>query len=148
LHLVPTPPPITTCCEGTQNVSSDWRTFWRPVSAIRRIDGHFIPPLPDHGSADQAGALRSLTASSTGRIRGTIIASHTLEIPMTEQLGQTKRVAELTTPLGKDVLALVRFEGTEGLGELFDYHIEALSKQENIDFDKALGQGCALKIDA
>ena len=81
-------------------------------------------------------------------IRGTTVVPHTLEIPMTEKLGQTERVAELITPLGKDVLALVRFEGTEGLGELFEYHVDALSKQENIDFDKALGQGCTLKLDA
>jgi type VI secretion system secreted protein VgrG len=81
-------------------------------------------------------------------IRGTTVVPHTLEIPMPEKLGQTERVAELITPLGKDVLALVRFEGTEGLGELFDYHVDALSKQENIDFDKALGQGCALRLDA
>ncbi len=33
-------------------------------------------------------------------IRGTTVVSHTLEIPMTEQLGQTKRVAEFITPLG------------------------------------------------
>jgi type VI secretion system secreted protein VgrG len=65
---------------------------------------------------------------------------------MTEKLGQSPRVAELNTPLGKDELALVRFEGTEGLGELFEYHVEALSKKENIDFDKALGQGCGLKL--
>src|SRR5215471_14369783 len=67
---------------------------------------------------------------------------------MSGTLGQSERVAELKTPLGKDVLALVRFEGTEGLGELFEYHVDALSKQENIDFDKALGQGCTLRLDA
>jgi type VI secretion system secreted protein VgrG len=63
-------------------------------------------------------------------------------------LGQSQRVAEFKTPLGADVLALVRFEGTEGLGELFEYHIEALSEEENIDFDKAIGQSCTLKLRA
>lgn len=67
---------------------------------------------------------------------------------MDAQVSQSDRIAELDTPLGKDVLVLVRFEGTEGLGELFEYHIETLSKQENIDFDKALGQGCTLKVHA
>ena len=66
---------------------------------------------------------------------------------MNDQPSQSSRVAELTTPLGKDVLVLVRFEGAEALGELFEYHVEALSTQENIDFDKALGQGCALRLD-
>jgi type VI secretion system secreted protein VgrG len=63
-------------------------------------------------------------------------------------LSQSERIAELTTPLGKDVLVLVQFNGTEGLGELFEFHIEAISEQENIDFDKALGQGCTLKLKA
>ena len=67
---------------------------------------------------------------------------------MADKLTQSERVAEFKTPLGEDVLVLVRFNGTEGLGELFEYHIEALSEQENIDFDKALGQGCTLKLKA
>jgi type VI secretion system secreted protein VgrG len=60
---------------------------------------------------------------------------------------QTGRSAELTTPLGKDVLVVTEFSATEGLNELFEYHIGALSAQENIDFDKAVGQGCMVKMD-
>jgi type VI secretion system secreted protein VgrG len=67
---------------------------------------------------------------------------------MAEPVKQSERVAEFKTPLGDNVLALISLEGTEGLGELFEYHIEALSEKENIDFDKALGQGCTLKLDA
>jgi type VI secretion system secreted protein VgrG len=67
---------------------------------------------------------------------------------MPGQLSQSERVAEFKTPLGKDVLVLIDIEGAEGLGELFEYQIEALSEQENIDFDKALGQGCTLKLKA
>jgi type VI secretion system secreted protein VgrG len=67
---------------------------------------------------------------------------------MTTSLSQSDRIAEFKTPLGKDVLVLISLEVTEGLGELFECHIEALSDQENIDFDKALGQGCTLKLDA
>ena len=44
------------------------------------------------------------------------------------QLTQDTRLCELTTPLGKDVLVLVRFEATEGLSELFEYRIECLSE--------------------
>ncbi len=65
---------------------------------------------------------------------------------MNGNLLQADRGAELSTPLGKDVLALVDFSGSEGLGELFEYHIEALSEQENIDFDQAIGQGCSIKL--
>jgi type VI secretion system secreted protein VgrG len=67
---------------------------------------------------------------------------------MPEKLTQADRIASFETPLGKDVLVLIRYHGTEALGELFEYNIEALSDQENIDFDKALGQGCTLKLKA
>jgi type VI secretion system secreted protein VgrG len=67
---------------------------------------------------------------------------------MPAKLTQANRIAEFTTPLGQDKLVLIRFHASEGLGELFEYQIEALSEEENIDFDKALGQGCTLKIDA
>jgi type VI secretion system secreted protein VgrG len=67
---------------------------------------------------------------------------------MAGQLSQSERVAEFKTPLGKDVLALINIDGTETLGGLFQFNVEALSEQENIDFDKALGQGCTLKLKA
>jgi type VI secretion system secreted protein VgrG len=67
---------------------------------------------------------------------------------MAGQLSQSDRVAEFTTPLGKDKLVLIDLNGTEGLGELFEYRIETLSEQENVDFDKALGQGCTLRLKA
>jgi type VI secretion system secreted protein VgrG len=63
-------------------------------------------------------------------------------------LSQSERIAELKTPLGEDALLLVQFNGTEGLGELFEFRLEAISEQENIDFDKALGQGCTLTLKA
>jgi type VI secretion system secreted protein VgrG len=59
---------------------------------------------------------------------------------------QDKRIAGLTTPLGKDVLVLTRFEGGEGLSELFEYRIDALSDRENIDFDGAIGLNCAVRF--
>jgi len=59
---------------------------------------------------------------------------------------QADRRAEFTSPLGKDVLVLTDFSGSEGLGELFEYHIEGLSDRENIDFDPAIGQGCMVKL--
>jgi type VI secretion system secreted protein VgrG len=61
------------------------------------------------------------------------------------QLTQDKRAAQLTTPLGKDVLVLASFVASEGLSELFEINVEALSEQENIDFDKAIGQSCTIK---
>lgn len=67
---------------------------------------------------------------------------------MAEKLGQSERVAEFKTPLGENELVLVKIDGTEALGDLFEFHVEALSEKENIDFDKALGQGCTLKLKA
>src|ERR1035437_8709289 len=65
---------------------------------------------------------------------------------MMGKLSQAQFIAALKTPLGGDVLVLKRFSGTEGLGELFEFQVEALSEQENIDFDQALGQSCTIKL--
>jgi type VI secretion system secreted protein VgrG len=55
-------------------------------------------------------------------------------------------MAELKTPLGDNVLALASFSGTEELGKPFEFHVDAVSEQENIDFDQALGQACTIKL--
>jgi type VI secretion system secreted protein VgrG len=61
-------------------------------------------------------------------------------------LTQDNRIGELITPLGKDVLVLRNFDGIEGLSELFEFHVDALSEQENVDFDGAIGQSCTVKL--
>jgi type VI secretion system secreted protein VgrG len=65
---------------------------------------------------------------------------------MNSKLAQAKCIGTLETPLGEDVLVLVRFDGSEGLGELFEFRIEALSENDNIDFDSAIGRNCAVKL--
>jgi type VI secretion system secreted protein VgrG len=65
---------------------------------------------------------------------------------MGQVLTQDTRICELTTPLGKDVLVFVSLEATEGLSELFEFQIDCLSEKADIDFDKAIGQQCTLKI--
>lgn len=65
---------------------------------------------------------------------------------MGEELTQDKRIASLTTPLGKDKLVMTTFDGTEGLSELFEFCIDALSKDDNIDFDKVLGRSCCVSM--
>jgi type VI secretion system secreted protein VgrG len=62
------------------------------------------------------------------------------------QLSQASHAAALKTPLGDNVLALNSFSGREGLSEPFEIQIEALSKQENVDFDKAIGQACTVSL--
>ena len=61
------------------------------------------------------------------------------------QLTQDKRAAQLQTPLGKDVLVLASFVAAEGLSELFEFNVEALSERENINFDDAIGRACTIK---
>jgi type VI secretion system secreted protein VgrG len=63
---------------------------------------------------------------------------------MNSMLTQDTRLARLDTPLGKDVLVLIRFDGHEGLGELFEFRIDALSEKEDVDFDKAIGRACSV----
>ncbi|MBL8587047.1 MAG: type VI secretion system tip protein VgrG [Methylobacteriaceae bacterium] len=63
---------------------------------------------------------------------------------MAGKIKQDRRVAELSTPLGKDKLALARFDASEGLSELFEFRIEAVSEDANISFDSVLGQDCTV----
>ena len=66
-------------------------------------------------------------------------------MPGNDALKQSKRVGSLETPLGQDKLALSRFEGTEGMSELFEFRVDALSKDADIDFNKALGLNCSVR---
>jgi type VI secretion system secreted protein VgrG len=61
-------------------------------------------------------------------------------------LSQDERIGKLTTPLGGDVLALSRFDGGEHLSEPFEFRIEAISEQENVDFGGALGKNSTVKL--
>ena len=64
---------------------------------------------------------------------------------MGQVLTQDTRLCELTTPLGKDVLVFVNSEATEGLSELFEFRIECLSEEADIDFDHASASNARLK---
>ena len=63
------------------------------------------------------------------------------------ELRQDTRQGQLSTPLGDDVLVLERFEGSEGLSELFEYRVDALSKDE-VDYNKLLGESCTVTIES
>ncbi len=66
---------------------------------------------------------------------------------MTNTYSQDDRTGRLATPLGKDQLLLVRFEGHEALGELFELRVEALSPHPTIDFKALLGQDLSIHLD-
>ena len=65
---------------------------------------------------------------------------------MPGELSQKNRIAALETPLGTDALVLARFEGVEGLSELFEYRIEALSTKSDLPFNSAIGQNCCVRF--
>lgn len=65
---------------------------------------------------------------------------------MRRALTQNTRVCELTTPLGQDVLVFTRLDASEALSELFEYRIDCLSEDADLNFDRAIGQQCTLKV--
>src|SRR5271168_5196340 len=66
---------------------------------------------------------------------------------MADNPTQDGRIGKLATPLGKDKLCLTRFEGTEAIGELFEYRIEAVSPDSNLNFKGALGKTCSVQVE-
>ena len=60
---------------------------------------------------------------------------------------QAGRIARLTTPNGADELVLTQLQVSEGLSELFEVSIEALSETEDFDFNQLMGQACTVTFD-
>jgi uncharacterized protein involved in type VI secretion and phage assembly len=65
--------------------------------------------------------------------------------PLMVQLAQDRRIAQLQTPLGKDVLVLASFVATEGLSDLFEINVEALSAGDMRQKITALCNNVAVK---
>lgn len=62
-------------------------------------------------------------------------------------LTQEGRIARLTTPLGPNALVLTQLQVSEGLSELFEVSVDALSETEDVNFDQLLGQACTVTFD-
>ncbi|MFD2441633.1 type VI secretion system Vgr family protein [Paracoccus kondratievae] len=62
-------------------------------------------------------------------------------------LRQTERLGRLTTALGADTLALLRFDGTDHLNDLFEYRVEALATRDDLDFDALIGTHATVEIE-
>ena len=60
---------------------------------------------------------------------------------------QAERLGRLTTSLGPDTLALLRFDGSDHLNDLFEYRIEALAIRDDLDFDALIGTHASVEID-
>ncbi|AUH33707.1 type VI secretion system Vgr family protein [Paracoccus tegillarcae] len=60
---------------------------------------------------------------------------------------QADRLGRLTTVLGPDELALLRFDGSDYMNDLFEYRIEALATRGDIDFDQLVGTHASVEIE-
>lgn len=58
---------------------------------------------------------------------------------MAYDLEQEKRFGKLKTELGDNELALMRFSGEDRVDDLFNYHVEALSHDPDIDLGELIG---------
>ncbi len=65
---------------------------------------------------------------------------------MTDALSQDQQQGTLTTPLGPNALALASFSAIEGLSELFEIRIEAVSTEANLDFASMLGLNSTITL--
>jgi type VI secretion system secreted protein VgrG len=63
-----------------------------------------------------------------------------------QALAQDTRMGSFSSNLGKDRLVVSRFEGSESLSELFEYRLEVVSDDTDVDFDKVLGTKCSLAV--
>ncbi|MCF6446155.1 type VI secretion system Vgr family protein [Nereida sp. MMG025] len=66
---------------------------------------------------------------------------------MNTHFSQTDRQGRLTTSLGADTLVLLRMDGTEELSGDFEWRVEALSTQADLDLEALLGTHATVEID-
>lgn len=65
---------------------------------------------------------------------------------MNLEFKQVQRVGKLHTAIGPDVLVLQRFDGHDKVDSLFDYTVEALSIDPNIDLDRLIGTHACVEL--
>lgn len=59
---------------------------------------------------------------------------------------QSTRLAQISSPLGPDVLLLKNMGGGEELGRLFDYELQLTSNDAAIDLNQLLGKPMSLSL--
>ncbi|MFG5381986.1 type VI secretion system Vgr family protein [Yoonia sp. R2-816] len=67
---------------------------------------------------------------------------------MNVHFDQSTRLGRLTTALEQDKLVLLRFAGSDHLNGLFEYKVEALSTEPNINFDDLIGTSATIEIES
>lgn len=66
---------------------------------------------------------------------------------MAAGLDQKNRLARLKTPLGENRLVLARFQAQEAISEPFDISVDALSTEEDVDFDPVIARPCVVTLE-
>ena len=66
---------------------------------------------------------------------------------MAEKPTQKNRELAIETPLGEDVLLLVRMSGAEKLGRLFEYNLELASENRQIKAEDIVGKNVTIRLD-
>ncbi len=66
---------------------------------------------------------------------------------MNSPFSQSARMGRLSTRLGRDVLVLTRFEGSERLNDLFDWHVSCIAATPDIDFDALIGTHATVSLE-
>ena len=61
-------------------------------------------------------------------------------------IAQTHRRIAISTPLGKDVLLLRGFSGSESISQLFHFDLDLLSENDSIKFQDVVGKNVTLRI--
>lgn len=59
---------------------------------------------------------------------------------------QDNQYFKVNSPLGKDKLLFRRVSGSEGLSELFQYEVEAISESADLDFSKVVGKAMTVTL--
>jgi len=59
---------------------------------------------------------------------------------------QENRLGRLSTALGEDALVILRLDGSDHLNQLFKYRIEALSTEQNLNFDALIGTHATVEL--
>ncbi|MFA7060329.1 MAG: type VI secretion system tip protein TssI/VgrG [Pedobacter sp.] len=59
---------------------------------------------------------------------------------------QDEKLIAIKTPLGKDVLLLTSFKGTEGISRLFSFDLTMVAEKHDISFDAIVGQNVTISV--
>ncbi len=63
------------------------------------------------------------------------------------KITQSTRSVSVSTPLGEDTLVFKSMSASEGMSQLFEYELELLSEQGNIDLNDMLGQSVTVSLE-